>query len=296
MLLTIRPWRAGDAVDALLDADADPLWVAQGHALHGPDVDGVGPGGVRRRRTLVAHLGTDLVGAATVATNAIHAGRLSCAVEVAAPHRRRGIGRALLAAVRPQPLPLAGKVRPGSAAHAFVAAAGGSAYQHCPGVQADAQDPALRRWCAAAPAGQLGPLAGALAEAWVEQYLWVHEDWSPVSSTAALRDLADGPVGEIDPELSTGAWVDGRLAATVWAFSDGADGLVVVAETQRRDEPGGTRLLTAALARSLTRAAAAGRRTVEFDGHDTDPHLAPLLATLPRTGANPLLLVELPPD
>jgi hypothetical protein len=35
--LMLRPWASGDQLEELLDADADPLWVSQGHAWHGAD-------------------------------------------------------------------------------------------------------------------------------------------------------------------------------------------------------------------------------------------------------------------
>lgn len=316
--LTVRPWTPGDApaVAALLDAGADPLWVAQGHSLHGADWRQ----GRRWRRTLVAQDADRLVGAATLATNRVHEDRLSCAVEVGAPWRRCGVGRRLLAEVRCLTSPVAvlsAKVRPGSVAHAFATAVGAGVYQQCPGIRVDAQDPALRQWCAAV--GTVGTLgradaAGAvvsdhaadavsvtsftrvprrqLEAAFVEQYNWVHRGWSPVSSSQSVHEVAATTIDELDRELSTAAWVGDRLVATAFAFRNG-NAVEVVAEAQSPADPSGTHAVARAVAGCLSSAAAAGIGRVDFDGHLSDPHLVPVLASLPHPGTNPLLLMGL---
>lgn len=69
--------------------------------------------------------------------------------------------------------------------------------------------------------------------------------------------------------------------------------MTVVAETARPDQPHGRTLVAAVLADCLQRLAAAGVRVLEIDGHESDPHLAPVLLSLPaRTPADPLMLVE----
>lgn len=306
--LIVRPWAPGDApaVAALLDAGADPLWVAQGHSSHGPDWQE----GPRWRRTLVAQHADRLVGAATLATNRVHAGRVSAAIEVGAPWRRCGVGRALLAELRsmcPSAV-LSVKVRPGSPAHAFAVAAGAAGYQHCPGIRVDAQDPAVRQWCAAIRAD--GSVDGddtmsqssltavprpQLEAAFVEQYTWVHQAWSPVTSSQSLHEVAATTIDELDRELSTGAWVGDRLVAAAFAFRDGDAGnaLDVVTETQSPVEPLGSDAVARVVASCLSRTAAAGLGRVEFDGHLSDPHLMPVLRSLPHSGSDPLLLMEL---
>lgn len=89
--------------------------------------------------------------------------------------------------------------------------------------------------------------------------------------------------------------MDDRLAALVLAFAAGNHRLEVVTETQSRHEPHGHPLLAAAFARTLQAAAATGVTALELDGHVTDPHLHPLLQTVPIIATNPLLLVEHPP-
>lgn len=297
----LRPWTDSDAdpVAALLAPDSDPLWAAQGHHLHGPAREGE-----RWRRTLLACEGDRVVGAGTVARNPVHAGRYPSAIEVAADRRRRGIATALLTALRelrPEPLPLAGKIRESDATGwPFGQARGARAYQRCRCPRLDLRSAALTTWRhgALAADAELTAMsrlsrdqAAALFE---EQYRWVHERWSPVSSPTWLRGVSAESVAEADLGASSLAWRHGRVAASVFAFGE-PDGTVgLVAETQRRAEPGGIELLGATLARSLTVLVELGFADVELDGHDDDPHLAPLLAELPIASTSPLLLVELP--
>lgn len=131
-MIAIRPFHEVDdpRLDGLLDAAPDPLWRSQGHRLHGPDRDGA-----TWRRTVIAEDDGLVVGAGTIAVNAVHPTRYNAAVEVAPDHRRRGIGASLLSALRrlrSEPLPLAGKVRERDiAARAFVTVSGGRPYQRC---------------------------------------------------------------------------------------------------------------------------------------------------------------------
>ena len=287
--LRLRPWEPGDAgaLDALLDADADPLWVDQLHGMHGPDRDGQG----------WRH-------------------RCSCAIEVHPDRRRRGVGRALLAAVRaarPDPLPLTSKLRPTNvAALGFLAVAGGGVRQRCPGQVVDPTDPAVRTWAREHAQGPRGLVVASLealspeqiADAFVEQYLWVHAAWSPVppgSPRRALAQVAASVAAETDRAVSSGAWWDGRLVATALTFP-AADGWEVVAETVPADPAAagapagvdGAALLRPALARTFAQTAERGGGLVELDGHVDDPHLQPALATVPTAALRPLLLVGVP--
>lgn len=294
--MRIREWTDADgrAIDVLLDPEPDPLWAGQGHRLHGAPREGE-----RWRRTWVAEAGDALVGAVTLGRNYVHPGRYSCAVEVAPARRRQGLGRRLVEFARnqrPERRPLAGKVRErDEAGGALIAALGGRRYQRSPCPVVRPGDAAVRDWCAA-HAGAVRRLTGTdpaeLVRAFADLYRWQHADWSPVGSETALAAISTATVGELDHDLSTGVWRDGRLSAVAFAFR-GATSLDCVAETTRRDEPHGVAVLAAAVAATLAAAAADGIGSVEFDGHDDDPHLAPLLATLPVSSSNPLLLVEL---
>lgn len=126
------------------------------------------------------------------------------------------------------------------------------------------------------------------ARHFAQLYRWLHEDWAPVSSEEILRRVVEELSAEADLQRSSLAWVGGQPAALVLVFED-PTGWSCVAETIRRDQPGGAVALRAALARTLSRLDG----PVEFDGHDSDPHLAPLLAELPWVSSDPLLLIEL---
>lgn len=181
--MNVRPWSDGDSdeVAALLASDASAVWTNQGHALHGP----AWREGRRWRQTWVAERAGHLIGAATVATNRVHDGRLLCAVEVAEQHRRRGLGSTLLQQAHqraPDPRPFAAKVAPGPAGQHFVTAVGGVTYQRCNGATLDPSSSDVRAWAAGAvvPAGaRIEPLDGwsheRLVAGFVEQYLWVHQ-------------------------------------------------------------------------------------------------------------------------
>jgi GNAT superfamily N-acetyltransferase len=293
----MREWTAADvaAVDALLDADPDPLWAGQGHRLHGPPREGK-----RWRRTLVAEEHGEVVGAVTLGRNYVHPARYSCAFEVGPAHRRRGLGRQLVAAareLRPEPLPLSAKVREHDrAGMALMTALGGRVYQRSPCPVVRTGDDATTEWCTA-HAGAGRPMTDVepaeLAIAFADMYRWLHEGWSPVGSATALAEVSASMISELDHEVSAGVRRDGRLSAVAFAFP-GADGIECVAETMSREEPDGAAALAAAIAACLMSAADAGIDSVEFDGHVVDPHLAPLVETLPIYSSHPLLLVELP--
>jgi GNAT superfamily N-acetyltransferase len=294
----IRPWRTGDGpvVDSLLDASADALWKNQFHGLHGPDSDEP----LWRRCRLAIDRGGTVIGAATIVVNPLHAGRMPCAIEVAHPWRRRGIGSILLArmrAQRPDPSrPLSTKLRPDTAAAAFVAQAGGRVYQRCPGIVVDASHPSARQWAAAQPKVTCTDLTAVptdtLVTAFADLYTWSHHNWSPVTDTNELVQVARQEIAQIDRPLSTGAWVDGQLAAVALAFP-GDNGIEVVAETIHPRHPRGQQLVACALATLLQTLTARGGSYVYIDGHLTDPHLQSVLDRIPQADAKPVDLIEI---
>jgi hypothetical protein len=156
---------------------------------------------------------------------------------------------------------------------------GGMTYARSPCPVVVPSDQPTRSWCAA-HGGDAVALAGLdrtdLVIAYADLYRWMHERWSPVRSEPALLEMSGLMIDELDAEVSAGVLSEGRLVAAAFAFRDGP-GLEVVAETIRRDEPGGVAALGAAIAAMLRAADKAGIERVEFDGHDADPHLAPLL-------------------
>ncbi|PWJ48810.1 hypothetical protein SAMN06264364_12812 [Quadrisphaera granulorum] len=202
----------------------------------------------------------------------------------------------------------------------FLEATGGGVRQRCPGQVIDAADPKVLAWVDVysglaqtedPPELVVDSLealdSDQVAAAFVEQYLWVHAPWAPVSPGAprrALAEVAAATVADVDRACSSGVWWDGRLAATVLVFA-ADDGWEAVAETVVPDVtavgvPGhltGVALLRRALARSFAEIAqrsAGPSAHVEFDGHVDDPHLQPALDGVPLAAVRPLLLVQAP--
>uniref|UniRef100_UPI0013A6F8BB GNAT family N-acetyltransferase n=1 Tax=Mycolicibacterium llatzerense TaxID=280871 RepID=UPI0013A6F8BB len=301
MRWSLRSWSTKDEahLDSLLSADVDPLWREQFHGLHGPDRDGTD-----WRRTRVAVDDHDrMVGCASIVHNPLHPGRFPCAVEVVPAWRRRGIGTALLDTVKELRAnvshPLSTKVRASdSAATAFLTSQGGLVYQRCPAAVLDAHDPSVQRWINAQPSIGCTDLtnlsARQLSAAFSTQYLWTHRSWSPVGDLDALAAAAKVDMADLDRALSAAAWHDGRLAAVAFAFRAPTQ-IEVVAETLDEAEPDGEHRLAQAVAFMLR----AVRRqqhchVVAVDGHVTDPHLQPVLDSIPTLTTNPLHLIEIP--
>ncbi|AQT77991.1 hypothetical protein B1R94_00175 [Mycolicibacterium litorale] len=280
----VRPWRPDDktAVASLLDTSADVLWKNQFHVLHGLDDDGV-----QWRRSRIAIDRTDaVIGAATVITNPLHAGRMPCAIEVAPSWRRRGVGSLLLEQMRnlrpDTSRPLSTKLRPDAPAMAFIDRIGGRVYQRCAGVVIDASHPSVRQWAGAQPKANCTDLAALdtdmLVTAFANLYTWSHRSWSPVTDIYELMEVSRQDITHVDRMASSGAWADGQLAALALAFPSD-DGIDVVAETihPRTSHFRGQELVASALATVLETLTSRGGGHVYIDGHLTDPHLQPVL-------------------
>lgn len=284
----IRPYGPGDrsGVDALLDADPDRLWVSQGHPLHGEPRDGE-----RWKRTLVAEVDGSVAGAVTVARNKWHPSRYTLAVEVGAAHRRTGLGTALVDAARPlcpQDLEFSSKVRGADrAATGMLRRRGGRMTATSPLPHPDPRSAPVAAWITArpAPAGvRLTPLTAVPADRWPDLYAamygWEHEDWYP-ADPATLPELGRMLAGAVDGDLSVAAWRGDQVVAAAFAMPDGEGGAEVGVETMERDTPAGEAIVAAALAGCLRACGAAGMTEVMVDGHLSDPHLGPVLATFP---------------
>lgn len=300
--VTIRSWQPADAttIDSLLDPDPDPHWLRERRGRHGitarPD---------RFALTAVAEDDSGVVGMATMHHNHYHPGRYPAIVEVAPDRRREGIGRLLVTALgahRPAPRPLAVKLRDANrTAMHFAAALGMRAYQHCPGVTLDPTDRAVQTW-----AGDQAPPLGAdlvaldsvqpqqAAVAAVDYYSWVHQHWSPMGDRDRIVALWSQFVKDADRQLASLAVVADRIAAIclVWVEDGNAE---AIAETAARDQPYGTELAAACVARSLSRLGKAGVAGIQFDGHDDDPHLTPVMNAIPNVRRDPVSLLELSP-
>lgn len=299
--VSLRSWSGKDEarLNSLLSVDVDPLWREQFHGLHGPDQDGTD-----WRWTRVAVDARDtMIGCASVVHNALHPDRLPCAIEVAPTWRRRGIGTALMDAVKVlrsnDARSLSTKARAtDTAATAFLTSQGGVVYQRCPAAVIDAHEPSVRRWADAQRLTGCTDLTQMsleqLSEAFSTQYLWTHRSWSPVGDLDALAATAAAEMVDLDRALSAAVWHDGALAAVVFAFRTSTQ-VEVVAETLDEAEPDGEYRLAQAFAFMLR----AVRRqphchVVAVDGHVTDPHLQPVLCSIPTLNTNPLHLFEIP--
>jgi GNAT superfamily N-acetyltransferase len=297
--MRIRQWRHRDAprLPGLLEPAADPLWVDQFHALHGPDRDN----GVWRR-TLVAVDGNDqMIGCATVTENPLHGGRFPCAVDVAPSARRRGVGTVLveeIRALRADPSrPLSTKVRQQDcAAMAFVSSIGGRVYQTSPCAVVDPRAPGVQRWARSRSDRDCRTLEGIaapeVARAFATIYNSIHRLWSPVTDDALLDEVAAQEATDVDRRSSVGVWSDGRLVAAAFTFRS-AEGFEVVAETVRGDEPGGFDAVADAVAMVIRLVARRDAGLITFDSHLGDPHLQPVLPAIPHARSDPLDLIEI---
>jgi GNAT superfamily N-acetyltransferase len=288
-MVSFRPFRDGDAaaVASLLEDAAPPIYRWKLHALHGPGRDKPS-----RWRTRVA-VGPDggIRGAVTAAHHSVHRGQYVLAVTVAPAHRRQGLGRRLVAEglrMRTEPLPMIAEFfGRDEASAALVRSAGGEIIQTTPNFVVDPA--AMREWADAQPVPPgvvvddltAAPAAG-LVEAWRDLYLWQHEEWcAPPMSVPAVTAHAEATVAATRRQLSSGAWVDNRLAALAVVVDEPGGGLMLISETTRRNEAYGVDLVAAVVADALRRLAGATAREVALDGHVTDPHLDPVTRTFP---------------
>lgn len=100
-----------------------------------------------------------------------------------------------------------------------------------------------------------------------------------------------GYVEEADAHLTTIAIVDQRVSAVALIS---VEDIVVEAntETTARDEPDGTALVTACLAKSILRMGDAGLREATFDGHDDDPHFILAMGSVVNVITDPVSLLD----
>lgn len=296
MNVTIRPYLPADqlALTALLDPDAGEIWERQFFPLHG----------ATGTQTLVAQQAGKVVGAVSVGQNPLHPTGIACAVDVHPAYRRQGIGTALLQAMRQasgDSRPFRTKVQT-PAAEQFVLAQGGRVYQVSPGHVMSPVDEANQTWARAVPlpdgvtlvsAAEVDP--SAILAAFVDLYVWQHAAWNPVGSREVLTAALAEELAAIDRSLTLVARREGRIVALALAFPADVGGLDVVAETTSEDLAHGREVLAAMIARLVLRAAEAGWDRLVFDGHLTDPHLEPVLVSVPQLQSGPpLLLMEIP--
>jgi GNAT superfamily N-acetyltransferase len=240
-----------------------------------------------------------VVGTGTATPSAAHRDCAYVHIEVDQSVRRQGIGRAIFAELRQlRPEPLTARAmasRPGRLA--FAEALGFDVLMTCPAPQLDPRAPAVREWVAQQPATRLIPAARAprdqFLDAWTECYVWTHATWLPVHDPQTTRqvlvetqlealDLDRSLVSLDDHDTITGV---GLLYPDVWDNRSFA-----LCETVSPHTPDGTSITAALVAGVLDKAAQSGLPMVEFEGHESDAHVA-VLHDLPATAADPLTLL-----
>lgn len=269
-------------------------------------------------RALVLEVDGAVIGVGRIGPNRVHPRRDLVELEIAPEHRRAGHGTALLRELgKYSDEPLSDKVEPGSVRDAFLQAQGAVTYLEVPLLRVDVAAERTVRWCAAVRASE--EACGALAVRWAElpreqlvdaltdRYRWQHASWSPT----APRDVLRREVGEAfwDGSVREHSWAvvrDGTVTALSDLYDDesGSPDDGGAAPVGRRRE-GAAEAVDAAAPRARADVAlclaallgdlrALGVEHLDLDNHPTDPHTAPLLATLHRTEVDPVHLVEIP--
>lgn len=284
----IRPVESGDLISDDLPAPR-------------PDEDGP-----RWRRSLVAQIGNQMIGTASLALSPV-TDSYFCEINVAASHRRRGIGTRLYEEIhrlRAQPFPvLTRAMRSQPWRRAFADALGCSIRTHCPAPWIEPATDEIRQWINRQQLPEhyttvtMAELPhDTILQAWTTYFVWAHQPFGTVHPEQVPLSW-QGYSDSLDPTASM-LTLD-RLGAIV-AFSlvspDVWDGrTMIVAETVERDQHDGTGLLSATVAASLTVLAQRDVHRVQLEGHSTDPHLPALVNSLPSDGADPMDIVELAP-
>ena len=279
--------------------------------IHGPSRQGEGWGPSSSddgwQRTLVAEDCGEVLGMGTMLLSNVHRDSYYSEVQIEPEVRRQGIGRAIFEALlecTPRAYPILTRAmssQPGR--QAFAGAMGFDVLMRCPSPQLHPCSPATRNWIEQhqVPIGvKVVPACERSFEefldAWVDLYVWIHEEWSPTVERETVYSLfAASGMADVDFELSQVAVVDGRIVALACVMPDQWDNRsFLVTETTQRRVPGGTDILAATIAAALRACALRGISLVEFDGHVVDPHYYRLAQTFPITGSDPLFVMRHP--
>ena len=264
--------------------------------------------------------GARVIGVGRIGPNPVHPARDLVELEIAPEHRRRGHGTALLHELgKYSGKPLASKAAPGSERELFLRTLGAVTCLEVPLLRLDVAAERTARWAAAVHEGHDG---GARAVPWsdlpreqvidalTDRYLWQHASWSPT----AARDVVRPVVGEefyedSSHEHSIAVVRDGQITALADLYRGGADvedgegsaggrgaGLSREGSLEAVDAaaPHARADVALCLAALLEQLRAVGVTSLDLDNHPTDPHTAPLLATLDREEVDPVHLLEIP--
>jgi GNAT superfamily N-acetyltransferase len=270
--------------------------------IHGPCQSGDG-----WQRTLVADDCGDVVGMGTMLLSNVHRSSYYCEVLVEPESRRHGVGRALFEALlecTPTSDPILTRAMSSQPARqAFARAMGFEVLMRCPSPQLNPGSLATGHWIQRhQPPADVTVVPARerrfeeFLDAWVDLYVWIHEEWSPTVERETVYQLfAASGMADVDFELSQVALVEDRIVALACVLPDQWDNRsFLVTETVRRRLRNGIEILGATIAAALRACAQRGIHFVEFDGHVVDPHYYPLSQTFPITGADPLLVMRHP--
>ncbi|MFJ6043115.1 GNAT family N-acetyltransferase [Brachybacterium paraconglomeratum] len=257
-------------------------------------------------RALVLEAGGELVGVGRIGPNPAHPLRDLVEIEIAEGHRRCGHGTALMHELGSySDNPLSDKVVPGSERDLFLRSLGAVTYLEVPLLRLELAAERTARWCAEAREGRDGavrviPWTGLprdqLIDALVDRYTWQHASWSPTAPRETIRPV----VGEefYEGAVHEHSWAvlrDGRITALADLYDEPVgpvrEGSLEAVDAASPHARGDVALCLAAWLEDLR---AAGVATLDLDNHPTDPHTAPLLATLRREAVDPVHLVEIP--
>ncbi|ATG51759.1 N-acetyltransferase [Brachybacterium vulturis] len=257
--------------------------------------------------------GATVIGVGRIGPNTVHPGLDLVELEIDPAHRRQGHGTALLHELGTYSNnSLSSKVQPGSERDSFLRSHGAVTYLEVPLLRVDVTADRTARWCAAVRGAT--EVQGARAVPWTalhreqlvdaltDRYAWQHASWSPTAPREVLRRKVGAEFFEESVREHSWAVVrDGEITALADLYDDergsggpvgphreGALEAVDAAAPQARAD---VALCMAAMLEDLREL---GAETLDLDNHPTDPHTAPLLATLDRTEVDPVQLVEIP--
>jgi Acetyltransferase (GNAT) domain len=247
----------------------------------------------------------EVLGMGTVLLSNVHRDSYYCEIQVEPEVRRQGVGRAIFEALldcTPAPYPILSRSmasEPGRLA--FAQALGFTVLMRCPSPQLHPGALATGHWIEQHPVPRGVTVVPAqtrsfeeFLDAWVDLYVWIHEDWSPTVARDTVYELfAASEMADVDFELSRVAVLDNKIVALAAVLPDPWDNRAfLVTETVQRRVLNGTAILAATIAEALRACAQRGVQLAEFDGHVVDPHYFPLSQTLPITGCDPLLVMR----
>lgn len=196
-------------------------------------------------------------------------------------------------------VPVAAKAEPGTDRHAWLTEAGATAYQVVPPSDIDCTDPVNLAWAnrPVPPEVEVTDLTGlsdeALLNLWVDFYVWIHEDWSPVADRRAAREIfAPMLTDDLDRSRSVLVVRDGSPSAHGFVFAE-RGGWLVCCEAVAADAPHGLEDVDTCLRAVVAKLAGRGETELMVDGHVVDPHLYPALQGVPRVSGAGLHLLHL---